>query len=226
MSGVAPGESTSFQSWTLLNSGVFDWGAVGSATAPKMAVPVGLSSAGAAPPVPTAAAAGIGGTGGTGADVGMGGAAGKRLAPDCGAAGIAGIAGIGGLRVLVGAASAVGWNMPPVGHRVGHRRLHRHPARNRRRRERPVLGGPQRSECIHWSLGACLRLLATHWFQFEGEAALGGMRWCAARRATNAAQRLRLPLQFQVSCLLASSAPHVLVAGPAGRPDASCRTVH
>ena len=46
-----------------MNSGVFDWGAVGSATAPKMAVPVGLSSAGAAPPVP-AAAAGIGGTGG------------------------------------------------------------------------------------------------------------------------------------------------------------------
>ena len=91
-----------------MNSGVFDWGAVGSATAPKMAVPVGLSIDGAAPPVP-AAAAGIGGTGGfamgaggaieagiaggagiAGVDIGMGGAAGKRLAPDCGAAGIAG----------------------------------------------------------------------------------------------------------------------------------------
>ena len=92
-----------------MNSGVFDCGAVGSATAPKMAVPVGLSIDGAAPPAP-AAGAGMGGTGGfamgaggaiiepgiaggsgiAGVDVGMGGAAGKRLAPDCGATGIAG----------------------------------------------------------------------------------------------------------------------------------------
>ena len=87
---------------------MFDCGAVGSDTLPKMAVPVGLSIDGAAPPAP-AAGAGIGGTGGfamgaggaiieagiaggsgiAGVDVGMGGA-GKRLAPDCGAAGIAG----------------------------------------------------------------------------------------------------------------------------------------
>ena len=108
---------------------MFDWGAVGSATAPKMAVPVGLSIDGAAPPVP-AAAAGIGGTGGfamgaggaiapgiAGADVGMGGAAGKRLAPDCGAAGIAGIAGIGGSGAVGAGIAVAGGNKlaPDIG---------------------------------------------------------------------------------------------------------------
>ena len=172
----------------MLNSGVFDCGAVGSDTLPKMAVPVGLSIDGAAPPVP-AAAAGIGGTGGfamgaggaiiepgiaggsgiAGVDVGMGGAAGKRLAPDCGAAGIAGAAAEPPIAIGSGIVPSGGCIIiPPATGGGGSGRSS---------------AGPSVANASIGVCGACLRLL---WQRagpsFEGEAARGGMRWCGAQR--------------------------------------------
>ena len=129
-----------------------------------------------------------GGAGIAGADIGMGGAAGKRLAPDCGAAGIAGIAGIvvaGGNRLapdigsgMVGAAGMASGSgaagiggciiIPPATGGGGSGRSS---------------AGPSVANASIGVCGACLRLL---WQRagpsFEGEAAPGGMRWCAAQR--------------------------------------------
>ena len=111
-----------------------------------------------------------------GADVGMGGAAGKRLAPDCGAAGIgiggagavgAGIVVAGGNKLApdIGSGTAGCIVIPPATGGGGSGRSS---------------AGPSVANASIGVCGACLRLL---WQRagpsFEGEAALGGMRWCA-----------------------------------------------
>ena len=137
----------------------------------------------------------MGGTGGAiGADVGMGGAAGKRLAPDCGAGiGIGGAGAVGaGIVVaggnklapdigsgIVGAAAGMASGsdvagiggciiMPPATGGGGSGRSS---------------AGPSVANASIGVCGACLRLL---WQRagpsFEGGAALGGMRWCRAQR--------------------------------------------
>ena len=129
-----------------------------------------------------------GGAGIAGVDIGMGGAAGKRLAPDCGAAGIVGAGIAGGNKLapdigsgIAGAAaeppSASGSDvtgiggciiMPPATGGGGSGRSS---------------AGPSVANASIGVCGACLRLL---WQRagpsFEGGAALGGMRWCAAQR--------------------------------------------
>ena len=117
-----------------------------------------------------------------GADVDMGGAAGKRLAPDCGAAGIvvaggnrlapdigSGMVGAAGMASGSGAAGIGGCIIiPPATGGGGSGRSS---------------AGPSVANASIGVCGACLRLL---WQRagpsFEGGAALGGMRWCAAQR--------------------------------------------
>ena len=126
-----------------------------------------------------------GGAGIAGVDVGMGGAAGKRLAPDCGAAGIV-VA--GGNRLapdigsgMVGAAAeapiAIGSGIVPSGGCIIIP-----PATGGGGSGRSS-AGPSVANASIGVCGACLRLL---WQRagpsFEGEAAPGGMRWCAAQR--------------------------------------------
>ena len=123
-----------------------------------------------------------GGSGIAGVDVGMGGAAGKRLAPDCGAAGIvvaggnrlapdigSGMVGAAGMASGSGAAGIGGCIIiPPATGGGGSGRSS---------------AGPSVANASIGVCGACLRLL---WQRagpsFEGEAALGGMRWSAAQR--------------------------------------------
>ena len=160
-----------------------------------------------------------GGSGIAGVDVGMGGAAGKRLAPDCGAAGIAGAgiamgsgigAGIvvaGGNRLapdigsgMVGAAAeapiAIGSGIVPSG---GCIIMPPAPGGGGSGRSS---AGPSVANASIGVCGACLRLL---WQRagpsFEGGAALGGMRWCRAQRTKPQTRRSGFSSlsKFQVS---------------------------
>ena len=132
-----------------------------------------------------------GGAGIAGVDIGMGGAAGKRLAPDCGAAGIvgAGIAVAGGNKLApdIGSGTAGCIVIPPATGGGGSGRSS---------------AGPSVANASIGVCGACLRLL---WQRagpsFEGGAALGGMRWCRAQRTKPQTRRSGFSSlsKFQVS---------------------------
>ena len=138
-----------------------------------------------------------GGAGIAGVDIGMGGAAGKRLAPDCGAAGIAGAGMAMGSGIGAGAAGGnrlapdkgsgtAGGAEPPIASGSGIAGIGGciiiPPATGGGGSGRSS-AGPSVANASIGVCGACLRLL---WQRagpsFEGEAARGGMRWCGAQR--------------------------------------------